>query len=87
MSLAAMMPLTSALPVQPVAPATMTLLPRDGEPTRIESIHEGRGLRHQADEVAHRLAAGDLESPLMGLDESIAIMQTMDAVQVQALRD
>jgi predicted dehydrogenase len=69
------------------APATVTLLPRDGEPTRIESIHEGRGLRHQADEVARRLAAKDLESPLMGLDESIAIMQTMDAVLVQALRD
>jgi predicted dehydrogenase len=66
------------------APATVTLLPRDGEPTRIESTHEGRGLRHQADEVARRLAAGDLESPLMALDESIAIMQTMDAVQAQA---
>ncbi len=47
------------------APATVTLLPRDGEPTRIESTHQGRGLRHQADEVARRLAAGDLESPLM----------------------
>src|SRR5882757_8030205 len=69
------------------APAAVTLVPRNGDPTRVESVHEGRGLRHQADEVAHRLAAGDLESPLMGLDESIAIMQTMDAVQVQALRD
>jgi hypothetical protein len=69
------------------APATVTLLPREGEPTRIESTHEGRGLRHQADEVAHRLAAGDLESPLMPLDESISIMETMDAVQAQALRE
>jgi predicted dehydrogenase len=69
------------------APATVTLLPRDGKPTRIESTHDGRGLRHQADEVARRLAAGDLESPLMPLDESIAIMETMDAVQAQALRD
>jgi predicted dehydrogenase len=69
------------------APASMALLPRDGEPTRIESTHEGRGLRHQVDEVARRLAAGDLESPLMPLDESVAIMETMDAVQTQALRD
>jgi predicted dehydrogenase len=69
------------------APASMTLFPRDGEPTRIQSTHEGRGLRHQADEVARRLAAGDLESPLMPLDESVAIMETMDAVQAQALRD
>jgi predicted dehydrogenase len=68
------------------APASVTLLPRDGEPTRIESTHEGRGLRHQADEVARRLAAGDLESPLMPLDETVAIMETMDAVQAQALR-
>jgi predicted dehydrogenase len=68
------------------APATVTLVPRDGEPTRVESTHEGRGLRHQADEVARRLAAGDLESPLMPLDESIVIMRTMDAVQAQALR-
>jgi predicted dehydrogenase len=69
------------------APASVTLLPREGEPTRVESTHEGRGLRHQADEVARRLAAGDLESPLMPLDESISIMETMDAVQAQALRD
>jgi predicted dehydrogenase len=66
------------------APAAVTLVPRHGEPTRIGSTHEGRGLRHQADEVARRLAAGDLESPLMPLDESISIMQTMDVVLVQA---
>jgi predicted dehydrogenase len=68
------------------APSTVTLLPREGQPTRIESTHPGRGLHHQADEVARRLAAGDLESPLMPLDESITIMETMDAVQAQALR-
>jgi predicted dehydrogenase len=66
------------------APATVTLIPRQGDPTRIPSSHEGRGLRHQADEVARRLAAGDLESPLMPLDETISIMQTMDTVRDQA---
>jgi predicted dehydrogenase len=66
------------------APAAVTLLPREGEPTRVESTHEGRGLRHQADEVARLLAAGELESPLMSLDESVAIMATMDAVRAQA---
>src|SRR6476619_1987720 len=39
------------------APATVTLVPRKGDPTRVESVHEGRGLRHEADEVARRLAA------------------------------
>jgi predicted dehydrogenase len=67
-------------------PASVTLIPRSGEPTRVKSDHEGHGLRHQADEVARCLAAGELESPLMGLDESISIMQTMDAVQADARR-
>ena len=65
------------------APAAMTLIPRTGEPTTVASVHEGRGLRHQADEVARRLAAGDVESPLMGLDETISIMETMDSVLAQ----
>lgn len=66
------------------APAAVTLSPLAGEPVRVESVHEGRGLRHQADEVARRLAAGDLESPLMPLDETISIMETMDTVLAQA---
>jgi predicted dehydrogenase len=68
-------------------PTSMTLVPRDGEPIRVESADEGHGLRHEADEVARRLAAGDLESPLMSLDESVAIMETMDAIQAGALRE
>jgi hypothetical protein len=65
------------------APAAITLVPRQGQPTRVESMHEGRGLRHQADEVARRLAAGELESPLMPLDETISIMETIDTVQAR----
>ena len=66
------------------APVAVTLRPRKGDPIRVESAHEGRGLRHQADEVARRLAAGDLESPLMPLDETISIMETMDRVLAQS---
>jgi len=66
------------------APTAVTLVPREGKPTHVESVHEGRGLRHQADEVARRLANGDLESPLMPLDETISIMETMDTVLAQA---
>ena len=69
------------------APATVTLIPRKGDPARVESRHEGRGLRYQADEVARRLAAGEAESPLMPLDETISIMETMDTVLAQARRD
>jgi predicted dehydrogenase len=66
------------------APATVTLIPRQGDPSRVASVEEGRGLRHEADEVARCLAAGELESPLMPLDETISIMETMDTVRVQA---
>ena len=61
-------------------PTSIRLIPRTGEPTFVTSEHHGRGLRHQADEVARRLAAGELESPLMSLDETVSIMETMDAV-------
>jgi len=66
------------------APACVTLIPREGDPVTVESAHEGRGLRHQADEVARRLAAGEVESPFMPLDETISIMETMDTVLRQA---
>ena len=65
-------------------PANVTLLPRNGDLTCVESRHEGRGLRYQADEVARRRAAGELESPLMSLDETISIMETMDTVRDQS---
>jgi predicted dehydrogenase len=69
------------------APTAVTLVPRQGKPTRVVSTHEGRGLRHQADEVARCLAAGALESPLMPLDETISIMDTMDRVLAQTRRN
>jgi predicted dehydrogenase len=61
-------------------PAAFTLYPRRGEPRRYEFPHDGRGLRHQADEVARCLAAGESESPLMPLAETVSIMETMDAI-------
>ena len=66
------------------APADVTLHPRGAEPQTVASVHEGRGLHHQADEVARRLAAGELESETMGLAETISIMETMDTVLAQA---
>ncbi len=66
------------------APVAFTLIPRDGEPQRFEPPEELRGLRHDADEVARCLGEGLLESPLMPLDETVAIMRTMDAVSRRA---
>jgi len=67
-------------------PSPFTLITRTGERTFYDEPHEGRGLWHQADEVARCLREGLLESPLMPLDESVSIMQTMDAVLAQASR-
>jgi predicted dehydrogenase len=69
------------------APTTVTLIPRQGDPVRVEPGRQGRGLRHEADEVARRLAARETESPLMPLDETISIMETMDIVLASARRD
>jgi predicted dehydrogenase len=62
------------------APASFTLIPREGDRARFEYVDEGLGLRHEADEVARLLAAGETESTLMPLDETVSIMATMDEV-------
>ena len=68
------------------SPSPFTLTTRSGEETRYDEPHRGRGLWYQADEVARCLQGGLLESPLMPLDESVSIMQTMDAVLAHAPR-
>jgi predicted dehydrogenase len=65
------------------APTSFTLFTRAGDPTYFEASDEGRGLWYEAEEVARCLREGLLESPLMPLDESVSIMETMDAVRAQ----
>jgi predicted dehydrogenase len=43
----------------------------------------GHGLRYQAAEVGRCLRDGELESPIMALDETVQIMRTMDTVRAQ----
>jgi predicted dehydrogenase len=62
------------------ASSSFTLITRDGERQRFEFDYPGRGLYFQAREVARCLAESRAESDVMPLDESIAIMATMDAV-------
>jgi hypothetical protein len=62
------------------APTSFDLVSRTGERTRYDFPREGRGLWHQAEEVARCLREGMLESPHMPLDETVEIMRTMDAV-------
>jgi predicted dehydrogenase len=65
-------------------PTTFRVIARDGaELERFGEPYEGRGLRGEAAEVARCLRAGLLESPLLPLDETYTIMQTMDEVRRQ----
>jgi len=66
------------------APSAFTLTPREGEPQHFEPPHEGRGMLYEADEVARCVEAGLLESPVIPLDETVAIMRTMDQIAATA---
>ena len=57
-----------------------TLTPRVGEPTRFDPPPLGLGLHYEAAEVARCVRSGLLESPVMPLDESVAIMRTLDTI-------
>jgi predicted dehydrogenase len=66
-------------------PTSFEVITKDGERTAYPlEDHEGNGLRHEADEVARCLREGLLESPLMPLDETVSIMETMDEVAASA---
>lgn len=65
-------------------PTSFTLVPRDGEPVTEHLPHEGRGMVYQADEARRCIEAGRLESDVLPLEETVAIMATMDAVLADA---
>ncbi|MBK8047060.1 MAG: Gfo/Idh/MocA family oxidoreductase [Anaerolineales bacterium] len=60
---------------------TLTLHRAGAEPEQIQRPYIGNGYSHEALEVARCVRAGILESPIMPLDETIAIMQTLDAIR------
>ncbi len=62
------------------APSAFTLTDRHGRTDRWAQGHEGRGLRHQADEAARCVAAGLTESQVMPLDETVSVMDTLDRI-------
>lgn len=59
------------------APSSFTLVPRVGEARWYSFDTQGRGLHYQASHVASKIRAGETESDVMPLDESIDIMKTM----------
>ena len=62
------------------APTSFTLTDHDGGSRRFEFTTEGRGLHYQAVEAARCIRAGETESPVMPLNETITVMETMDRV-------
>jgi hypothetical protein len=50
---------------------------------RYEDKIEGRGMQYQALEVERCIHAGLTESPIMSLDETVSIMETMDEIRKQ----
>jgi predicted dehydrogenase len=59
------------------------LRPDDTEIDSFRMEYVGVGLRYQAAEVGRCLRAGLTESPVMPLDETLAIMETLDAIRAQ----
>ena len=53
------------------------------EPREIAIPYEGNGYNFEAEEVGRCLRAGKLESAIMPLDETLAIMETMDEIRAQ----
>jgi predicted dehydrogenase len=64
-------------------PASMTVVRTGGDPEVLTADIEGHGYTYQAQEVARCLRAGLTESPLMPLDETVAILRTIDEITAQ----
>jgi predicted dehydrogenase len=54
-----------------------------GRPQPIEEEVIGRGYTHEALEVVRCLRSGETESPLVPLDDTLALMRQMDAIRAQ----
>ncbi len=65
-------------------PSSFRVVARDGtELERYTAPDPGRGMQHQAAEVNRCLRAGLTESPLLPLNETLTIMDTLDEVRRQ----
>jgi predicted dehydrogenase len=62
---------------------TLTLSREAGKDKVIDLPYEGNGYNFEAAEVNECLRAGQRESDIMPLDETLAIMQTLDAIRAQ----
>ena len=68
------------------APSSFDVVRRDGTRTRHEFDTVGRGLHYEAAEVTRCVRDGRLESRAMPLDESVAVIATLEQVLSSSLR-
>jgi predicted dehydrogenase len=64
-------------------PTRMTLTRPDGSTEPFDIPYDGNGYGCEAAEVMRCLRAGALESPIMPLDETLAVVQTLDGIRAQ----
>lgn len=64
-------------------PKQMTLTSAGRGAQELEIPYEGNGYNYEAAEVANCVRTSKLESDIMPLDESLSILQTMDALRAQ----
>ena len=64
-------------------PTELTVSIQGQEDQTVSLPFEGNGYQYEAAEVMRCLRAGKLESSIMGLDETLAIMGTMDQIRAQ----
>lgn len=62
---------------------TATLSVSKREPETVVLNYEGNGYNYEAAEVMRCMRNGELESPVMPLDETLELMQTLDAIRAQ----
>jgi predicted dehydrogenase len=64
-------------------PQAMTIQKPGASAQLVEIPFAANGYTYEAGEVHRCLRAGEIESPIMPLDETLAIMETMDALRAQ----
>ncbi len=66
------------------SPTGFTVTAKDGRLIqRVKNTYRHHGLREEAVEVARCLAAGLKETPLLPMDETVAILKTLDEIRRQ----
>ncbi|MEX5637272.1 Gfo/Idh/MocA family protein [Parafrankia sp. FMc2] len=73
------------LPAFMHCPNALTVTTRPGGAEHIDGSYEGNGLQFEIAEVHRCLTEGLTESPVMPLDETIALASTLDAIHAQVL--